>query len=508
MRNHGLGSWPARRARASPHRKALVCGEVELTYADLFERVTRLAHGLRDLGVHRADRVAYLGPNVPSFVETMFAAHALGAIFVPLNTRLTPGEVRHQLDSCDASVVVYAPQSAATVAALRDTLSGRTVVAVADAFNGDEDYESLLRRASTDWFDEPVDEDDPAMILYTSGTTGEPKGAVLTHGNITWNCVNVLVDMDLASDEVTLVSAPLFHVAALNMTLMPTLLKGGCSVLMPRWDIDDCYDLIEHHRVTFMFGVPAMFTSLMQSPRWNTADLSSVRLLMSGGAPIPLSMIRAYQARGLTFVQGFGLTETAPGALLLHAEMSTAKAGSAGVPHFFADVRVVQPDHTNSGTGEPGEILISGPSVIPGYWNQPEATAAAFTDDGWFRSGDLGTLDDDGYVTIVDRIKDMYISGGENIYPAEIESAISQHPAVAECAVVGVPDERWGEVGRAYVRLSPEGRVGEAELLDFLDGRLARYKIPRSVRFVEEFPRTGSGKVQKAKLREGDPGTP
>lgn len=501
MRNQGLGSWPFQRMRKSPNRRAIVYGDAALTYAELFERVARLANALRDLGVSRGDRVAYLGPNLPSFVETMFATHAGGAIFVPLNTRLAAGELAYQLADCGARVLVYAPQAAGVLADLDAAVGGRRIVAVAGAREGEHDYERLIEAAPADWVDHPVDRDEPAVILYTSGTTGRPKGATLTHANITWNCVNVMVDVDLASDEVTLVSAPLFHVAALDMTLMPTFLKGGCSVLMPAWDVDGCFDLIEAHRVTWMFGVTAMFAALAQSPRWETADLSSVRVLMSGGAPIPASMISTYQERGLTFLQGFGLTETAPGALFLNAEMSTVKAGSAGVPHFFADVRLVGPDLTDVGVNEPGEILISGPSVTPGYWNSPEATAAAFTEDGWLRSGDLGTRDEDGYVTIVDRVKDMYISGGENVYPAEVEAVLFQHPAVAECAVLGVPDQKWGEVGRAYVNLRPGTEADQAQLIAFLDGRLAKYKIPKSVCFVDDFPRTGSGKVQKAKLR-------
>lgn len=504
MRDQGLGSWPARRARSSPHRRALVHGDEELTYVELYERVTRLAHALRTLGVGRGDRVAYLGPNLPSFVETMFATQTLGAVFVPLNTRLAPEEVAYQLEDCGAATLVYAPQCVRVVEALPPAERERALVAVAGPTDRRHDYEGLIRVASVEPIDEPVDRDDPALILYTSGTTGQPKGATLTHANVTWNCVNVMIDVDLTSDEVTLISAPLFHVAALDMTLMPTFLKGGCAVLMPAWDVDACYDLIERHGVTWMFGVTAMFASLAQSPRWPSADLSSIRVLMSGGAPIPTTLIRTYQQRRLVFLQGFGLTETAPGALFLTAEMSTVKAGSAGVPHFFSDIRVVGPDLADVGPGEPGEILIQGPHVMSGYWGRPDATTDAFSPGGWFHSGDLGTVDDDGFVRIVDRIKDMFISGGENVYPAEVEAVLFQHPAVAECAVVGVPDERWGEVGRAYVRISDDAELDADELISFLDGRLARYKIPKSVRFVDDFPRTGSGKVRKAELRKGD----
>ncbi|MGH8868736.1 MAG: acyl-CoA synthetase [Actinomycetes bacterium] len=503
MRNNGLGSWPARRARMSPQRTALVYGDDALTYGDLDARVTRLAHAFDGLGVAHGDRVAYLGPNHPAFVETMFATHVLGAVFVPLNFRLAAPELEHMLSDSGASVFVYAPECAGVVDEMRTRLGVRAVVSRDGGPPGDLAYEDLLSGGDTARLDRPVDADDRALILYTSGTTGRPKGAVLTHANLVWNTLNLYVDVDVTTDEVTLVSAPLFHVAALNQTLLPTFLKGGCSVVMPGWDVEQCLDLVQRHRVTWMFGVTAMFAGLAQSPRWESADLSSVRVLMTGGAPVPESLIRTYQERGLLFLQGYGLTETAPGATFLGAEMSVSKAGSAGVPCFFVDTRVVRADGTDVAVGEPGEVLVQGPNVTPGYWQNEEATRAAFT-GGWFRSGDIATLDEDGYLYVVDRVKDMYISGGENVYPAEVEGALFAHPAVAECAVIGVPDARWGEVGKAFVVLRPEASAdGTApdELCDFLAGRLARYKVPREVEFLDALPRTGSGKVQKAVLR-------
>jgi fatty-acyl-CoA synthase len=501
MQNDGVGSWPARRARSSPHRRAVVYGSAALTYGQLDERVRRLAHGLRELGLRRGDRVAFIGTNQPAFVETLFATTYLGAVFLPLNTRLAAPEVAYQLQHCDARVLVYAPTSAALVALLRAEIADVAVVAVDAPADGDVDYETLLAHAPTDPIDERVDRDDPAIVMYTSGTTGRPKGATLTHANIIYNCFNVIVDVDLTADEVTLISAPLFHVAALNQTLLPTFLKGGCSVLLPAWNVEACFDLIASQRITFMFGVSTMFAGLAQSPRWDGADLSSLRILMSGGAPIPVSLIRTYQERGLLFLQGYGLTETAPGATFLSAEMSEVKAGSAGVPCFFTDVRVVGPDGKDVATGETGEVLVHGPNVMRGYWGDDKATAAAFSGDRWFRSGDLATIDEAGYLFIVDRTKDMYISGGENVYPAEVEAALFQHPAVAECAIIGVPHEKWGEVGHAYVIRRPGAEVDGQALRDFLTERLAKYKVPASVEFVDDFPRTGSGKVQKEKLR-------
>jgi fatty-acyl-CoA synthase len=325
---------------------------------------------------------------------------------------------------------------------------------------------------------------------------------VLTHGNVIWNSYNVLVCVDVAGDTVTLTSAPLFHVAALNQCLLPTFLKGGCSVLMPAWDVDECFDLIERHRVTWMFGVTTMFAGLAQSDRFGSADLSSVRNMMVGGAAVPSALIRTYQERGLTFCQGYGMTETAPGATFLEAPESAAHVGSAGVPVMFADVRCVGPDLSPAVPGEPGEVQVRGPNVSPGYWRDPRATAQAFTTDGWLRTGDVATVSDDGHYFIVDRLKDMFVSGGENVYPAEVEAAIFEHPSILEAAVVGVPDAKWGEVGRAFVVLAPGSSLGLPELSGFLASRLARYKIPKYLDVVESLPRTGSNKVRKAPLRE------
>lgn len=505
MYNQGLGSWPARRARISPQRRAIVYGDSAVTYAQLAARVTRLAHGLRSLGTAHGDRVAYLGRNHPAFVETLFAAHALGAVFVPLNARLAPAELDYILDNAGASALIYAPECAETVACLRARAEPRAVVALEGGRDGDLEFEGLVAAGTSEPIDEPVGADEDCMILYTSGTTGRPKGATLTHANVVWNCLNILLDVDVAADEVTLIGAPLFHVAALNQTLLPTILKGACSVIMPAWEAEGCIDLIQRHKVTWMFGVTAMFAGLARSPRWASADLSSLRTLMSGGAPIPESLIRAYQERGLTFLQGYGLTETAPGATFLGAEMSITKAGSAGVPCFFTDVHVVRPDGTAVSAGEPGEVLVSGPNVMRGYWSDPEATEAAFT-DGWLHSGDIATIDVDGYLYILDRVKDMYISGGENVYPAEIEKVLASHPAVAECTVVGTADQEWGEVGKAFVIPAAGVQVDERELREFLTARLAKYKVPKHIHFVEALPRTASGKVQKSALRGSEHG--
>ena len=502
MLNQGVGSWISRRARRTPDRVAIVHEGRASTYLGLHERVSRLAGALRGLGVGRGDRIAYLGPNHQAYLETLFAAGTLGAVFVPLNMRLAGPELAHHLSDSGSSVLVYAPAQAAVLASIRTDLVLRHVVALAEPGEGEHDYEELLASAAPDPADEPVSLGDPCLIMYTSGTTGRAKGATLTHGNITWNAINVLVDADFGQDEMALVVAPLFHTAALNMLCLPAILKGGTVLIESAFDPARALDLIARHRVTSMFGVPAIYDAMAGAAGWADADISSLRTLLCGGAPVPEATIRAYLARGVTFIQGYGMTETSPGALLLDAAHVESKAGSAGIPHFFTDVRVVGPDLADTVPGERGEIVVAGPNVMQGYWGLPEATAAALADGVWLRSGDVATTDEDGYVFVVDRIKDVIISGGENIYPAEVENAIRDHPAVVECGVIGVPDDKWGEVGRAIVVLRPGTEVAEEEILGFLDGRLARYKIPKSVRFTGSLPRTATGKILKKSLRE------
>ena len=488
MRNEGIGSWPARRARKTPHRTALVHDGHAISYTQLHDRTTRLAHALRAAGVRRGDRVAYLGPNHPAFLETLFAAGLLGAIFVPLNTRLAAPEIAHQLEDCGAKALIHAPGCAPLVGA-----GPSLTVEVGPA------YEALLTADPTP-IDESVTLDDTCLILYTSGTTGRPKGAVLTHGNLTWNAYNVLVDVDLVTDDKALVSAPLFHTAGLNMLTLPVLLKGGTCHLVESFDPAGTLELIEHERISYMFGVPTMYDLMARQEDWATADLSSLRILNCGGAPVPAPLIETYLRRGLTFLQGYGMTEAAPGTLFLDAEHAVSKAGSAGVPHFFTDVRLLTPDGREAEVGEIGEVLVSGANVSPGYWGLPEATAESYR-DGWFRSGDAAGRDADGYVTIADRIKDMYISGGENVYPAEVEDALLALPGVAECAVYGVPDPKWGEVGRAVVVPAAGVAVDPEALLAALAGVLARYKLPKTVVLADELPRTASGKILKHRLR-------
>jgi fatty-acyl-CoA synthase len=497
MENQGIGDWVHRRRVKSGDTVALVCGPVRRTYADLAERIDRLASALASRGIGRGDRVAYLGPNAPEFLESLFAVTSLGAIFVPLNTRLAAGEIAYALEDSGAAIIVHAAELSQLVPS-----SGivRFVVDDPDP-TSPSSYESLLAEGDPTHVDRPVSLDDPAAILYTSGTTGRPKGAVLTHGNLTWNAINAIVDYDVTSAEVALMVSPLFHVASLGMGALPTLLKGGTLVLQARFDAGAVLAAIQEHRVTSLSGVPTTFQMLAEHPDWPTTDLSSIQKLTCGGSAVPARVAATYEARGLAFSSGYGMTETAPGATSLSPRHSRERSATSGLPHFFTSVRVVDRAGEDVAPGTIGEIVIAGPNVIPGYWRQPEASEHALR-GGWFHSGDLGYLDADGFLTIADRAKDMFISGAENVYPAEVEQLIMELPGVEAVAVIGVPDETWGEVGRAVV-IPADGHVVTHEIIAaHLEGRIARYKIPRSTVLVDDLPRTASGKVRKGELRE------
>ena len=499
MLDQGLGSWPTRRARMTPTKPALVQAGVSTTYADLDTKATRLAHTLRERGIGRGDRVAFLGLNSTELVITMFAVAKLGGVFLPLNTRLTAPETAFILADSEPRLLLWD-------AGFEDVVTAPDIVELdldlqGITSDGGRGLDPLLSDDVTP-LDEPIGHADLFMIQYTSGTSGRPKGVLLSHGNIIWNVYNLLVDVDLRSDEVALVTAPLFHTAALNQVLFPTLLKGGTALVEAKFDPNRAIDMIEELGVTLLFGVTSMYLALAQATRWQAADLHTLRTALSGGAPIPESLLQTWLDRGLMIIQGYGLTEASPGATMLRAEDGLRKLGSAGTACFFTDVRVVTPDLEQTPPGEPGEVLVQGPNVTAGYWNRPQATSEALLPGGWLRTGDLATRDEQGYLSIVGRLKDMYISGGENVYPAEVEAAIYAHPAVAECAVIGVPDEKWGEVGRAVIVTRSGHSLTEAELIDHLEGRLARYKLPRTVLFTDRLPHNASGKLVKARVRE------
>lgn len=500
QKSHFVTDWLDRRAKLSPDRIALTDAAtgLNITYGEWNAAANRTANFLHALGVRRGDRVAVYAMNCIEYLDIWMACGKLGAILQNLNWRLTVNELRQLLQDAAPVVLIYSDDFAAQVDELRHDLpSVRHIVSI----NGKADKPFHARDAQPDHLLHAVDlhPDDPWVICYTGGTTGLPKGAILTHSNMTWNSVNTITSWGLDENDVAVLNSPLFHTGGLNVFTLPLVHLGGRSIVCRSFDADQVFDLIENGGVTLYFGVPTMFIMMQAHERWQTADFSRLKLIISGGAPCPLPVFEKFWAKGVDFKTGYGLTEAGPNTFWLPRDQVRAKPGAVGYPLFHIDVKVVRADGTVCPTNEPGELLIRGAHVTPGYWNNPAATNAAIR-DGWLHTGDLATCDADGAYTIVGRLKDMIISGGENIYPAEVESAMHAHPAVAEAALIGVPDAKWGEVGCACVVVKPNTSLNETDLIDFLTERLAKYKVPKTIIFVEALPKTGAGKIDKRTL--------
>ncbi|MGQ9803468.1 MAG: acyl-CoA synthetase [Anaerolineae bacterium] len=502
-----VGDWIGRRAQLTPNKVALVDtlnGNRPITYREWSHTVNRTARFLQDrLGVRKGDRVAILAHNCVEYLDLWFALGRIGGILQTLNWRLTPYELEGLLRDGAPVALVYGEEFAETVDRLRERMPGPIRYVSLGTPDKPSDLPFFERE---DFSDAPLPEvdldwDDPWVICYTGGTTGLPKGAVLTHRAITANAVNTIVSWGLTPDDVAILNAPLFHTGGLNVFTAPLVYIGGTSIVCKGFAPDQVFDLIRDAGVTLFFGVPTMFIMLQQHPRWEEADFSRLKIVISGGAPCPLPVFERFWERGVDFKTGYGLTEAGPNTFWLPPEDVRRKPGSVGFPLFHIDVRVVREDGSECGPNEVGELIIRGPHVCAGYWNNPQATAQTIR-NGWLYTGDLARYDEEGYYYIVGRLKDMIISGGENVYPAEVESILHAHPAVAEAALIGVPDEKWGEVGRAIVVLHPGAQVTAEEILTFCRERLASYKVPKSVIFVDELPKTGANKVDKERLRK------
>jgi fatty-acyl-CoA synthase len=496
----GLANWFLQRALRTPERAALAFEGQTWSYAQMQQRIEQLAGRLHGLGVRRGDRLAFLGLNQPMFLFALFASARLGAIFVPLNFRLTGPEVAANVGDADVSVLVADAQHRILIDRVRADLRSVRHFLSEDETAGWQPVDDGQRAASDTV---RMDFDEVALIMYTSGTTGRTKGAMLTHGNLWWNNTNAMHNVDVLADDVTLAAAPLFHIGGLNVITLVTLQKGGLVLLHRSFDPAVALADVERHRVTTMFGVPAMLQFMAQHPSFADTDLSSLRMLLCGGAPCAESLLKTWETRGVPILHGYGLTETGPMVSSLAPEYTLSKLGSSGRPPLFTEVRLVEVDGKPvTEPGVKGEILTRGPNVIRGYWRNPEATAMAIDPDGWFHTGDVGWMDADGFLTVCDRVKDMIISGGENVYPAEVENVVYEHPGIAEAAVIGVPDENWGETVCAVVALKAGQRLELEQLREFASARLARYKLPRRLEVVPALPRNATGKILKTQLRE------
>ncbi|MGH2740502.1 MAG: acyl-CoA synthetase [Actinomycetota bacterium] len=491
----GIGFWVARRAELTGARVAIRHQGHDITYRDLDARTNRAAGALQTLGVGKGDRLAILAKNSPEYAEVFLACAKLGAIVVPLNWRLTPSEIEFQVNDSGAATLVYESEFSEAVDVFRPATG------IKEALELGSTFEEALAGSGEEEPGVSIEGDDVLALIYTSGTTGRPKGAMLTHANFFWTNLNILLAIDITQDERSVMVLPMFHVGGWNVNTLSVWWKGGTVLVEREFDASGCLRLVEAERATSMMGVPAIYLAMTQAPEFESADLSSLRHVVCGGAPAPESLIRTWEERGVKFIQGYGLTEAAPNSLVLPPEDSRRKLGAAGRPYFYADVRVVGENDEPVGAGGKGEIVIRGPSIMPGYWELPLETAHALR-GGWLRTGDVARLDDEGYAYIVDRVKDMIISGGENVYPAEIENVLYEHPAVAEAAVIGVPDEKWGEAPLAVIVTKPGEAVPAEDVLAFCRERLAKFKTPKRVEFVDALPRTPSGKVIKHELRD------
>jgi fatty-acyl-CoA synthase len=491
-----------KRAQLNPERTALIFEGQSFTYGEFGLRVQKQATLLKQSGVCFGDRVGFLGFNQPAFLETIYAANAIGAIFVPLNFRLTAQELTFIINDAGIHTLVCDDATQAVVDPVRADLACRNYFTCESSFDG---WRSLLdEREAAEPLEQYVDvsQHDVSVIMYTSGTTGLPKGAMLTHGNLAWNNINAHFAFGASRDNVVLTVAPLFHIGGLNVMSLHSFTLGSCLVLMRNFEPGAVLDAFADHGVTHMFGAPAMFLFMSQHEQFADTDFSQVETFVCGAAPPPESLLTLYAERGVDFCQGYGLTETAPFASFLTPEFSLTKLGSAGQPPMFTEMKIVDTDNKTIPAGEKGEICISGPNIMKGYWNRPEATAEAIDTEGWFHSGDIGYLDEDGFLFICDRLKDMVISGGENVYPAEVESALFKHEAIAEVAVIGLPDEKWGEAVTAIAALHKGQTLTLEQLREFAEPLLAKYKLPLRLHLVDALPRNPAGKVLKFVLKE------
>lgn len=493
----------AHHATRTPDRPLARFEGATSSYGEMAERATALAGGLHERGVAAGDVVALLSYNCTEFLETIFAANHLGAIAMPINWRLAAPEVRYILEHsgaralvCDDALVPVAND------ATKGMEDGLARLCIADAPPSGWTSLADLRR-DANLAPHACQGDDVHRLMYTSGTTGRPKGVMITHANLAWKNLAHLVEFGFTSDDLGLACGPLYHVGALDLTTTTLIAAGAMTIIHRVFDAPAVVDEIERSRVTTVWLAPAMVNAIMALPDVERRDLSSVRVIINGGEKMPIPLIERLQRTfpSAWFADAYGLTETVSGDTFLDRDSLITKLGSVGRPCLYLEVDVRDEHGRSVAPGERGEIVLRGPKVFKGYWRDPDATAAAFA-GGWFHTGDVGVRDEDGYLWVVDRLKDMILSGGENVAGSEVERVLYEHDAVLEAAVVGRPDERWGEVPVAFVALRDGAAASGADLIEHCRAQLARFKVPKDVVFVDALPRNPSGKVLKRELRD------
>lgn len=502
-----IGDYLARRELYSPDRLAFIDAgkspEWRLTFREANRRANKLANWLKSKGIGKGDRVAILAKDGYEHLDLFFACSKLGAVHTALNWRSHWRELLEIFNYTNPKILVFSDDFKEGVSNLIANYQLSILHLDGDGLPSSLHYESTLQSASDSAVTcEDLEAEDTAALIFTGGTTGLPKAAQVSHRMIAWNTLNTVIH-DVTHNDVYLNVFPMFHTGGLFVYTLPQVIFGGTTIFIRAFDPAQVLTLLEREKVTIFAAVPTMYQMLTTAPNWESADLSALRFCTSGGAPLPVPLVEKYtQEKGIRFKQGFGMTEFGPGIFALAPEDAIRKAGSIGRPNFFVDAKIVDEQNQFLGPNEAGELILKGPSYSSGYFNNPEATQSAVDERGYFHTGDVARYDEEGYFYIVDRKKDMFISGGENVYPAEIEKTLYQHPSVHMCAVIGLTDQKWGEVGKACVVLKPNQSVTEDELLKFMTERLAKYKVPKSVSFMDALPISAAGKILKRELRD------
>ena len=500
-----IGDWAGRRALLTPKKEAIYdnMSKKRYTYEELNFRANQLARVLVDKGISKGDRVGMFSSNRIECVDLFLATAKIGAILVPFNIRLTLNELDYLIKKTSPSIFFYEEKLIEKVLEIKKLeLIPSNVLIGENSTSNDPNIASLMKRVSSKNIERPkLNPEDPHLILFTGGTTGLPKGAILPHRLIFWNSINTIVSWGLKSDDVQPLMFPLFHTGGWNVLLVPIYHLGAKTILMGDFDPKETMKIIEEEKCTIVIGVPTMFHMMMNLPEFETSNFDSVRVFISGGAPCPVAIMEPYWKKGNFFKMGYGLTEVGPNNFYLPEDFIKRKPTSVGLPVFQCDTKIINTE-TNEivKQGEVGELLLRGPHIFSGYWDEPEETKKTIEPDGWVHTGDLVIQDEEGFYYIVGRRKEMYISGGENVYPVEIEEILFKHPAIDLAAVIGVPDEKWGEVGKAFLTLKPGKVIDVEEIREYLTERLGKFKIPKYYEIRDSLPTSATGKILKREL--------
>jgi fatty-acyl-CoA synthase len=489
--------WLQKWSKYTPNRLFLreYDRNIDWTYSDFNHRANNFAqHLIENHSIKKGDRIVIYSKNHSEYVLILLACVKIGAIMVPLNYRLTPRELDGLIKDADPTLFIYESEFHENIEEI-EVLSNKIKLTIESISHYLIDP---LKDISIN-IKNKISEEDIVMILYTAGTTGLPKGAKINHRMLLWNSINTSLRLDLTSADHTQSYAPFFHTGGWNVLFTPFLHHGASHTLLSKFDPDLILQLMEKEKTTLFFGVPTMLQMMADSPYFDKVDLSSVRYAIVGGAPMPIPLINIWHQKGVFIRQGYGLTEVGPNCFSLHHDDAIRKKGSIGFPNYYIETKIVNDVGIECQSNEVGELWLKSPVVTPGYWNKPKETKAAIT-NGWFHTGDMVKADEEDYVYVVDRKKNMYISGGENVYPAEVESFIVTQPKVKEVAIIGVTDDRWGEVGHAFIVKKDNSKLTDIDIINYCNNQLAKYKIPKYVSFLKELPRNEAGKINRMDL--------